>query len=99
MAEYNVKDNKCLVPVSPAVVKYKDSDTIEIAASDSEYFVFYDDSITETDCAVITVQRIDGDTVDDITTGAPVVFDGGVTVKVFNAGAAAKDVTVICAVI
>lgn len=92
-----VKDNKCFADAFS--LKYKGSDTIEIAASDSEYFVFYDDSIDDTDCAIISVQRIDSDTVDDITASAPVVLEGGVVVKVFNSGSSAKNVTVNCVVI
>lgn len=97
MALSGIKENKCFAPTFAP--KYKDSYTLEIDANDNEYYSFFDDAILATDCAAISVQRADGDTVDEITTGAAVITDGAVIVKVFNSGSTAKTITVNCIVL
>lgn len=93
---YTVKQNKCFD--TAFTLKYKGSDTDTVEADDSQLFTFYDDNITASDVAVVTVQRIDDDTIDDIKTNH-CIADGGLQVKVWNAGATDATVTVNVAVL
>lgn len=96
MALYNIKDNRCFSDAF--TLKYKGSDTDTVEADDSQLFTFYDDNITASDVAVVTVQHINGDTIDDIKTNH-CIADGALQVKVWNAGATDATVTVNVAVL
>lgn len=86
-----VKDNKCFADAF--ALKYKGSDTDTVEAGDSQLFTFYDDSITDDDVAIVTVQHIDGNTIDDIKTNH-CIADGALQVKVWNSGLLDAEVTV-----
>ena len=93
---YVVKPNRCFD--NAFTLKYKGSDTDTVEANDSQLFTFYDDNITDSDVAVVTVQHINGDTIDDIKTNHCIV-NGGLHVKVWNSGATDATVTVNVAVL
>lgn len=93
---YVVKPNRCFD--NAFTLKYKGSDTDTVEANDSQLFTFYDDNITDSDVAVVTVQHIDGNTIDDIKTNH-CIADGALQVKVWNAGATDATVTVNVAVL
>ena len=91
-----VKDNKCFADAF--ALKYKGSDTDTVEAGDSQLFTFYDDNITDDDVAIVTVQHIDGDTIDEIKTNH-CIADGALQVKVWNSGLTDVTVTVNVAVL
>ena len=93
---YTVKQNKCFD--TAFTLKYKGSQTDTVEAGDSQLFTFLDDNITDSDVAVVTVQHIDGNTIDDIKTNH-CIADGALQVKVWNAGATDATVTVNVAVL
>ena len=93
---YVVKPNKCFD--TAFTLKYKGSGTDTVEANDSQLFTFYDDNITASDVAIITVQHINGDTIDDIKTNH-CIATGALQVKVWNAGASDVEVTVNVAVL
>ena len=96
MMAYVVKPNRCFD--NAFTLKYKGSDTDTVEANDSQLFTFYDDNITNSDVAVVTVRHINGDTIDDIKTNH-CIGEGGLQVKVWNAGATDATVTVNVAVL
>ena len=93
---YTVKANKCFD--NAFTLKYKGSDTDTVEANDSQLFTFYDDNITASDVAVVTVQHINGDTIDDIKTNH-CIATRALQVKVWNSGASDATVTVNVAVL
>ena len=93
---YVVKANRCFD--SAFTLKYKGSGTDTVEAGDSQLFTFLDDNITASDVAVVTVQHINGDTIDDIKTNH-CIGTGGLQVKVWNSGVSDATVTVNVAVL
>lgn len=94
--EFNVKENKCFKPA--LALKYKGAQTATVPGDDFEYMTFYDDAITSDSVAVISIVHADSSTIDDITV-SHVVTEGGVQVRIRNAGASEASVTVNVAVL